>query len=155
MSRIHAQSSVQLQKKLGPFSGFTLCSTDLGWLHPTAVAVPGTGISKPDGVPWYNEAATNRHSGTLFMELQLLSMNTSILRLPLILRQALLHWPIRASHSAKPQLLSMTPSCLQTTWETLIRYQVRLLVTYKTLMGSGTQFLCTDSEKKLLIIFFV
>lgn len=57
---------------------------------------------------------------------QLLSMISSTPELLQQLRLHLYHWPSMASHNAKPQLLNMTPSCLQNQWETLKQYQVQL-----------------------------
>jgi hypothetical protein len=55
-------------------------------------------------------------------------MTSLVLGHQLQLRLHLHQWPFMASHSAEPQLLCVTPSCLQTstTWVTLTHYQVLL-----------------------------
>lgn len=51
-------------------------------------------------------------------------------------------WPLLAPHSAKPQLLFMTPSCLQNQyqWETLTHYQVSLQARGTTLAHTNYSF---------------
>ena len=100
-------------KGLGHFSSSVLCST-LGshWLHSTA-AILGchpmvlafiihSGILLQLGF-------ANRHLLPLGCQVS----TSSVLGHQLPLQLYLLQWPPLASHSAKPQLLFMTPSCLQ------------------------------------------
>lgn len=51
-------------------------------------------------------------------------------------------WPLLAPHNAKPQLLFMTPSCLQNQyqWETLTHYQVSLQARGITLAHTNYSF---------------
>lgn len=88
------------------------CVPGSGWLHCTAVAVLG-------GRPM---ALANRGGplGCAFpigslsgAKPQNLCMAPLVLGLQLPLRRHLHQWPIQASHSAKPQLLSLTPSGLK------------------------------------------
>ena len=92
-------------------------------------------------IPWYRHLQNDGISDSLgctFIESligslhdaksQLLCMTSLILGLQLPLKLPLYQWPLLASHSAKPQLLSMTPHAFKTsiTWMTLTHYQVWL-----------------------------
>lgn len=99
---------------------------DSGWLHSTAAAVLGDHsmalVFKALEFPLYLGCTfTNRLSpGTLTLphgaKRQLLATISSILGLLLQLRLHLYQWPSIASNSAKPPLLIVTPSCLQSQW---------------------------------------
>lgn len=107
-------------KGLSPISSSALCNTvGSDWLHSTAAAVGG-------GHPmflafltcWRFLTATRLHQqpliGSLYSaKFQLLYMTPSVLGHQLQMKLHLHICPSLASHSAKPQLLSMTSSYLQ------------------------------------------
>jgi hypothetical protein len=97
----------------------TVCLPGTSWLHSIVAAVlGGHHMVLASTIHWslllqLGCTFTNSLSWTLFMVLQFLFMISSVLEFQLILRLHLHQWLLLASHSAKPRLLSMTPSCLQ------------------------------------------
>jgi hypothetical protein len=75
---------------------------------------------------------------------QFLCMTRSVLGHQLQLRLHLQQWPSMVSHSAEPQLLFMTPTCLQTQYYLGGCYTLPSTATVPgtTLAISGTQSLC-------------
>jgi hypothetical protein len=73
-----------------------------------------------------------------------LCMTPSVLGCQLQLRVHLHQWPSMASHSTKPQLLFMTPSCIQNQYHLGDSYTLPSIVVAwgRTLAISGTQFVC-------------
>ena len=59
----------------------------------------------------------------------------------------LLQWPILASHSAELELLFMNPQYLQNHYHLGNYDQVWLSMKSTTLVSSGTQLLCADSQE--------
>jgi hypothetical protein len=92
-----------------------------------------------------SSAATRLHQQPLIgslhgAKLQLLYMTPLVLGCQLKLRLHLHQWPSMASHSTKPQLLSMIPSCLQDQYHLVLRSTAVARGT--TLTISGIQLLC-------------